>query len=231
MTGIVNLSTGKLWDLFEGRSRKVLADRLRLLGDDVVEIESVVIDPYARYKAAVGELAPHTVRVADRFHIERLGAQAVTDVRTRQQQICGHRGRNGDALYAMRRDLIWARENLTDRGRQRLATAIAFDWRDDLECTWTLKEMLGDLYRSPDRRTAEAELDWHRWAAIYDVAETNRLAKTFRAWKPELLAFFDTQLTNSPTQGPNLIIKTVKRQSFGYPNPDHYRLRVLYRCS
>ncbi len=45
MTGLVDLDSGKLWDLFEGRSKAVLADRLRLLGDDVVEIHSVVIDP------------------------------------------------------------------------------------------------------------------------------------------------------------------------------------------
>lgn len=193
----------------------------------------MVIDPYAGYKAAVRELAPHAVRVADRFHIERLAAQAVTDVRTRrQQEICGHRGRVGDPLYAVRRDLIRARENLTDRGRQRLETAFAFDWWDDLECAWTLKEMVRDLYTCSDRASAETELgDWHRWAGTYDVAETNRLAKTLRAWEPEILAFFDTRLTNGPTEGRNLIVKTVKRQGFGYRNPDHYRLRVLYRCS
>jgi hypothetical protein len=44
----------------------VLAEPLRLLGDDVVAIESVVIDPYAGYKAAVCELAAGAVRVADR---------------------------------------------------------------------------------------------------------------------------------------------------------------------
>jgi transposase len=86
MTGLVNLDTGRLWDLIEGRSKAVLAERLRLLGDAVVEIVEVVIDPYAGYKAAVRELAPHAVRVADRFHIERLAAQAVTDVRCRRQQ-------------------------------------------------------------------------------------------------------------------------------------------------
>lgn len=45
MTGLVNLDTGRLWYLFEGRSKKVSAQRLRLLGDDVVDIESVVIEP------------------------------------------------------------------------------------------------------------------------------------------------------------------------------------------
>lgn len=233
MTGLVDLGSGRLWDLFEGRSKAVLAERLRLLGDDVVAIESVVIDPYAGYKAAVRELAPAAVRVADRLHIERLAAQALTDCRCRlQQQLTGHRGRTGDPLYAVRRDLIRARERLTGRARARLAAAFAADRSDELHCAWTLKEMLRDLYDADTRADAEAALDdWHRWAQVYDVAECNRLAKTLRAWQPELLAFFDTRLTNGRTEGRNLIVKQVKRQGFGYRNPDNYRLRVLYRCA
>ncbi len=69
-----------------------------------------------------------------------------------------------------------------------------------------------------------------RWAGIYDVAETNRLAKTLHAWEPEILAFFDTGLTNGPTEGRNLIVKTVKRQGLGYTNPDHNQPGVLRRC-
>ena len=33
------------------------------------------------------------------------------------------------------------------------------------------------------------------------------------------------------TEGTNRIIKAVKRQGFGYTNPENYRTRVLYRCA
>lgn len=80
--------------------------------------------------------------------------------------------------------------------------------------------MLRGVYHLASRDDAEAALeDWHRWAGTYDVAETNRLAKTLRSWEPEILAFFDTRLTNGPTEGRNLIVKQVKRQGFGYRNP------------
>lgn len=233
MTGLVDLGTGRLWDLVEGRSKAVLADRLRAVGRDVRRIEVVVIDPYAGYKTAVRELAPKATRVADRFHVERLAAQAVTDVRCRrQQEITGHRGRAGEPLWAVRRDLLRGRENLTERGRARLTAAFAADESDEIECAWTLKEMLRDVYDSTDREAAEqAMADWHRWATAYDVVECNRLARTLRQWEPEILAFFDTRLTNGRTEGRNLIVKAVKRQGFGYRNPEHYRLRVLYRCA
>ena len=231
MTGLVDLDTFGLWDFIEGRSKKALVARLDALGEDIKAIEAVVIDPFAGYKAAVREQAPHAARIADRFHVERLATQALTDVRCRrQQEITGHRGRKGDWFYAARHDLLRARENLTNAGRRRLTAAFRADRWDELECAWTLKEMLRDVYRSTDRNTAEAALaDWHRCAGDYDVAETNRLAKTLRAWEPELLAYFDCRLTNGPTEGVNRIIKAVKRQGFGYTNADNYRLRVLYR--
>ena len=233
MTGLVDFDTSRLWDLIEGRSKKVLVSRLQLLGEGVHSIESVVIDPYAGYKAAVRDLAPHATRVADRFHIERLASQALTEVRCRrQQELCGHRGRRGDPLWGARRDLLRAREHLTDAAHRRLDAAFRADWWDELECAWTLKEMLRDVYASADRRAAEAALaDWHTSASDYDIAETNRLARTLRSWETELLAYFDGRLTNGPTEGVNRIIKAVKRQGFGYTNPQNYRWRVLYRCA
>ena len=233
MTGIVDLETSRLWDIFEGRSKAALADRLRALGDAAAAIEAVVIDPFAPYRAAVRELLPHAVHVADRFHIERLANTAVTDTRCRvQQQTTGHRGRKGDPLYTARRDLTRAQQRLTERGRERLEAAFDADDTLDLKSTWILKEALRDLYDSTSRAQAERELaDWHRWAAVYDVEETNRLAGTLTQWQTEILAYFDTGLTNGATEGRNLIIKQVKRQGFGYTNPHNYRLRVLYRCA
>ena len=200
MTGLVDLDTSRLWDLIEGRSKKALVARLEALGEQVGEIEAVVIDPYAGYKAAVRDLAPQATRVADRFHIQRLAAQALTEVRCRrQQELTGHRCRKGDPLWAVRRDLLHPRHHLTTAAWERLDTAFRADCWDEVECAWTLKEMLSDLYTNTDRPAAEAALaDWHHHAGAFDVAETNRLARTLRTWEPELLAYFDRRLTNGP---------------------------------
>ena len=125
-----------------------------------------------------------------------------------------------------------ARQHLTDAAWRRLEVAFRADCWDELECAWALKETLADLYSNTDRRTGETALaDWHHHAAAFDIAETNRLARTLRAWEPELLAYFDRRLTNGPTEGTNRIIKAVKRQGFGYTNAENYRWRVLYRCA
>ena len=71
MTGLVDLESSRLWDFIEGRSKKVLVDRLEALGEGVRSIEAVVIDPYAGYKAAVRDAAPQATRVADHFRGSR----------------------------------------------------------------------------------------------------------------------------------------------------------------
>ena len=122
--------------------------------------------------------------------------------------------------------------DLTDAASERLDVAFRTDCWDEVECAWTLKEMLADLYTNTDRPAAEAApADWHHHADAFDVAEKNRLARTLRAWQPELLAYFDGRLTNGPTEGTNRIIKAVKRQGFGYTNAENYPWRVLYRCA
>jgi transposase len=193
----------------------------------------VVIDPFAGYKAAAGELVPHARRTADKFHIIGLANAAVTEVRCRRQQDrTGHRGRSGDPFYAARRDLLPARENLTEPGWQRLTAAFRADPDLDLECAWVVNEALRDVYEAADRVDAQVALaEWYEIVEDYDVAELSRLATTVTRWESEILNWFDSRLTNAPTQGRNLIIKAVKRSGFGFPNFNHYRLRVLYRCS
>ena len=148
----------------------------------------------------------------------------MTDLRCRrQQELTGHRGRNDDPFYRARRDLVRARENLTPRGELRLSDAFAADPYDELEAIHTIKELLRDIYQTAasSEEAAAAFDDWFAWVDTYDVAEGHRLAGTIRSWLAEVLAYFDTGLTNGRTEGKNLIIKQVKRQGFGYRNPHH----------
>lgn len=233
-TGVVNLDTGRLWDLLEGRSKTVVTQRLSQLdAAQLRAIGDVVIDPFAGYKAAVRDMVPDARRTADRFHIVRLANTAVTDVRCRRQhELTGHRGRKGDPFYRARRDLLRARERLTGRQLSRVETAFAADATEQLWAAWVAKEGIRDLYRQADRVNAETFLDgWLGTFAACGIAELERLATTVTRWRGEVLNYFDSRLTNGRTEGRNLTIKSVKRSGHGFRNFDNYRLRVLYRCS
>jgi transposase len=115
----VDLHAGKLIDVIEGRSQKVLADWLSDQPPEcAARIEVAALDHFRGYAAALSAGLPHAVRVLDPFHVARLGFACLDDVRRRvQQHIFGHRGR-GDPPYGFRRVLRRGAENLTPpRGR------------------------------------------------------------------------------------------------------------------
>ena len=51
--------------------------------------------------------------------------------------------------------------------------------------------------------------------------------KTLANWQEHIANFAESRLTNAATEGLNNIIRYVKRISFGLPNFEHMRLRVL----
>lgn len=69
------------------------------------------------------------------------------------------------------------------------------------------------------RAEAEAALaEWYALVEAYTIPELSRLATTIRRWEGEVLAWFDSRLSNGRTEGRNVIIKGVKRISVNRPS-------------
>lgn len=52
-----------------------------------------------------------------------------------------------------------------------------------------------------------------------------RLGRTLASWRPELLAYFDTdRASNGPTEAMNLLVEKTRRIGYGYRNFTNYRL-------
>lgn len=241
LTGLVDLDTGELVEVIEGRTSGAVTDWLITLSPaERAEIAVVVCDPHAGYRHAITANLAGAVVVVDRFHVAMLANKAVTDVRRRriwEQQ--DRRGRRIDPGWQARRDLCRRGENVTDNGWSRITAALRSDVgpdadgvEGDLAWTWAGKEYLTWIYDSAvDRAHAQRRLLWwYGFVAEHPVPELVRLASTIEAWESEFLAYFDTRATNGLTEGLNRIIKHVKRLGFGYRNTENYRLRILYRC-
>ena len=64
------------------------------------------------------------------------------------------------------------------------------------------------------------------------IPEVARLGRTLRAWKQQVLAYFDTAgVSNGGTEAINLLIEKVRRLAHGFRDFDHYRLRILLAAS
>jgi transposase len=235
VTGLVDLERGRLLD--------VVADRTRAAVDGwlgarpaawLAQVNTVALDPWRGYASALVAPLGHATAVVDHFHAIRLANTVVDQVRRRiQQATLGHRGRKRDPLYRIRRLLLTAAEQLTQRGWVRLRAGLAAgDPTSEVAAAWQGKELLRAVYAAAGTAAARAALErFYRWADGVGVPELSRLARTVKAWEAEILAFHSTKgCSNGPTEAVNLLIKQVKRVGHGFRSFANYRLRLLLHC-
>jgi transposase len=235
VTGLVDLEGGRLLDLVADRTRAAVDGWLSIHPRDLLaHIATVALDPWRSYASALAAPLGHATVVVDHFHAIRLANTVVDQVRRRvQQATLGHRGRKRDPLYSIRKLLLTAQEQLTQRGWVRLRAGLAVgDPTGEVAAAWQGKELLRAVYAAVAMSAAGAALGrFYRWADGVQVAELSRLARTVRAWEAEILAWHATGgCSNGPTEAVNLLIKKVKRVGHGFRNFTNYRLRLLLHC-
>ncbi|MGQ0467490.1 MAG: ISL3 family transposase [Sporichthyaceae bacterium] len=239
LTGIVDLTRdpkgktrARLLDLMPGRTGKAYADWLSERNEAFrAGVRVATLDPFNGYKTAIDDELEDAVAVLDAFHVVKLGAQALDEVRRRvQNEIHGHRGRTGDPLYGIRNILRAGRERLTDRQKTRLANAFGADERHvEVEVAWLAAQRLREAYAHPN--LAEGKKIAETVAADFlscPIPEIARLGKTLKRWRAAFLAYFDTgRSNNGGTEAINGLIELHRRIARGFRNRDNYRLRML----
>jgi len=235
VTGLVDLDCGRLLDLVADRTRTAVDGWLSARPHSwLARVGTVAIDPWRGYASALVAQLGHATVVVDHFHAIKLANAVVDQVRRRvQQATLGHRGRKPDPLYRIRKLLLTAAEQLTQRGRARLRAGLAAgDPGGEVAAAWQGKELLRAVYATDGMVAARAALErFYHWADAVELAELSRLARTVRAWEAEILAFHTAVgCSNGPTEAVNLLIKKVKRVGHGFRNFANYRLRLLLHC-
>ncbi len=230
-TGLVDLDGRILIDMIEGNSADDLREWCRRqdpawLGG----IGVVTTDLAESYRSGLNPYLAHATRVADPFHVVRVGNRCVDAVRRRvQNETLGHRGRKRDPLYRIRKLLLTGTERLDQRGHDRVLLGLRVgDPHDEVLGAWLAKESVRDLYLTDDVDEAALLVDKAiAGCAADDVEEIRSLGRTLAAWRSEILEHHRSGASNGPTEGLNLCVKRVKRCGHGFRRFEHYRLRVL----
>jgi transposase len=239
LTGMVDLSRdskgrthARLLDLKPGRSGAVYAAWLKERNEVFrVGIKVATLDPFHGYKNALDDELEDAIAVLDAFHVVKLGTAGVDEVRRRvQHETCGHRGRSGDPLYAIRNILHCGEEKLTDKQKARLEKAFTADDRHvEVEIAWRCAQQLRAAYQSENLR--EGKKIAEQVLASFPtcpIPEIKRLGKTLVRWREAFLAYFETsRASNGGTEAINGLIELHRRIARGFRNRDNYRLRML----
>jgi transposase len=201
VTGFVDLDRHRLVNVVQGRTAQGVSGWLAARPAPWrAAIDAVTLGPYAGYARGLSDGLPHAELVVDHFHAIRLGNGALDEVRRRvQQETLGHRGRKGDPLYRIRRQLRWAR----------IQTGLNVgDPAGEVSAAYLAKELLREVYATTSQRRARRRLErFYTHCRTADVFELRRLATTVHRWEPEILGWHRTGLSNGPTEAMNLLIK------------------------
>jgi len=230
-TGLVDLQASRLIDMVKGNSASDLREWCGNADPDwLAGIEVVATDLAESFRAGLSPHLDHARRVADPFHVVRVGNRCLDTVRRRvQNEQLGHRGRKADPLYRIRKLMLTGAERLDQRGVDRMLLGLRVgDPADEVLGAWLAKESVRDVYLADNRADAELLLDKAITGCADDtVPEIVTLGETLARWREEILAHHDTGASNGPTEGLNLCVKRVKRAGHGFRRFKHYRLRVL----
>jgi transposase len=225
----------RLLDAVVGRSGTAYTRWLQAQPDGFTAgIEQAALDPFRGYANAIRDELGDAVAVLDAFHVVRLGTQVVDEVRRRvQQDTKGHRGHKDDPLYQVRGILRHGVEHLTERQQAKITRCLdAGDPNGEVNLAWQCYQRLRSIYHAGaehGRRIAEQVIASFSSCPIPEVA---RLGRTLKAWKKQILAYFDTNgVSNGGTEAINLIVEKVRRLAHGFQDFDHYRLRILLAAS
>jgi transposase len=221
----------RLLDAVVGRSGSVYKAWLKTRPEAFIDgIEQAALDPFRGYANAIHDGLPDAVAVLDAFHVVRLGTQVVDEVRRRvQQDTLGRRGHKHDPLDKIRGLLRHGVEHLTEHQQAKISRCLdAGDPRDEVNIAWQCYQQLRSVYHATPatgHQIAIKVLDSFYTCPIPEVA---RLGPTLRAWKAQILAYFDTHgVSNGGAEAINLIIEKVRRLAHGFKDFDHYRLRIM----
>lgn len=184
-------------------------------------VRNVIIDMSDTYRSFVREQFPNARIIADKFHVLRLLTPALNK---RRVAIAGDK-----RFTPLRKLLLRPRHKLHYFERDAIDRWL--EQHPDLRDIYTAKNALYNFYRIKGvRRAGIALTKFTDWLAHSHLKELKKLRRTLMAWRKEILAYFETGLTNARTEGFNNVAKLVQKRAYGYKSFENYRLRLLNAC-
>ena len=227
VTIVMDLKSGAVLHVGKGKGGDALLPFWKRLRASRARIEAVATDMSPAYIDAVSTHLSHATLVFDRFHVIKLYNDKLSDLRRdlhRQLADTMHK----DVLKGIRWLLLKRPEHLDPLRRepQRLREALRLN--EPLAIAYHLKEELNAIWEQDDQETAQALLmDWIVYAESTGIRMLQKFAKTLRLHAIGILAWYDYPISTGPLEGTNNKIKTMKRQAYGFRDPEFLRLKIL----
>ena len=226
---LVDPKKRRILDILPDRTQGHLADYWRSIPrKERLNVRFFICDMWRPYTELARTFFPNAKIIVDKYHFIRQVTWAIENVRRRLQKSMPTSLRR---YYKRSRKLILTRyKKLKDEDRQ--ACNLMLLYSEDLRQAHRMKEWFYDICQMEAYRQQQREFDdWIADAQGCGIKEFEDCARTYRAWRKEILNAFKYGLTNGPTEGFNNKIKVLKRSSYGIRNFKRFRTRILHCTS
>lgn len=220
-TIFVDYPNRRVFELAQGKTGAELFSQVgELPGRE--NVKNVIVDLCDPFKNFARSHFPNAKIIADKFHVLRLITPALL---TKRYEITGTRA------DAKARRLLTCSSHQLDYWEKK-AIWNYLDKYPELQELYRWKEILHKFYRTRglNRATQALTMMTDRMANS-SLKEIKKLRQTLIKWRLEILAYFETGLTNGRTEGYNNLAKLVQKRAFGYKSFRNYRLRLLSACA
>ncbi len=227
VTIVMDLESGAVLHVGKGKGGEALLPFWKRLRASHAKIEAVATDMSPAYIDAVTTHLRHATLVFDRFHVIKLYNDKLSALRRDLHRQLADTMQK-DVLKGVRWLLLKRPENLdaSRREPQRLREALRLN--EPLATAYHLKDELNEIWEQDDRETAEALLmDWIVYAESSGIQMLHKFARTLRIHALGILAWYDHPISTGPLEGTNNKIKTMKRQAYGFRDPEFFKLKIL----
>ena len=227
VTIVLDLESGVVVHVGEGKGGDSLIPFWKRLRASGAKVCAVATDMSPAYIDAVTRHLPRATLVFDRFHVIKLYNDKLSELRrTLYRQLTDSMQKN--ALKGVRWLLLKRSENLDPTRNEPSRLKEALRLNEPLAIAYYLKEELNEVWEQEDEQQAQALLmDWILYAESTGIRVLRRFARTLRRHAIGILAWYDYPISTGPLEGTNNKIKTMKRQAYGFRDPEFLRLKIL----
>lgn len=226
LTVVLDLESGAVVHVGEGKGGEALLPFWKRLRASHARVEAVATDMSPAYIDAVSSHLPKATLVFDRFHVIKLYNDKLSELRRDlHRQVTDTLQK--DTLKGVRWLLLKRPEHLDASRREPERLQEAMRLNEPLAIAYYLKEELNEIWEQDDQETAQAMLlDWIHYAESTGIRMLKQFAKTLRFHALGILAYYDYPISTGPLEGTNNKIKTMKRQAYGFRDPEFLKLKI-----
>ena len=221
---LVDLEKGRQLDILPDRDLETLITHFEELGTDFcAQVEEVCTDMYRTYQEVAAQCFPQARVTIDRFHVVQLLNKPLDRIRRKLKK--SHPGTH--VFRRIKWTLFKQPHKLDDKQKQALKNA--FEVAPELEKAYQLRNQFhAILDQAKTKQQAESYLEnWKKRVGKSHQEEWLPFLRTLKTWGDKILNFAESRVTNAATESLNNLIRYMKRISFGIPNFENMRIRVL----